>query len=77
MIHLTPVWGHIRVHIFNRPISDEPSKSTKNQNQSPCEQLLSNWSTNLTVLHMIGQSKMTERLHDMTPNGIRAVLTAL
>jgi len=22
-----PVGGHIRVHIFNRPISDEPTKS--------------------------------------------------
>jgi hypothetical protein len=30
------------------------------------QELISDWSIYLTVLHMIGLSKMSERLHDMT-----------
>ena len=31
---------------------------------------LSDWSIYLTVLYMIGRSKMNERLPDMTPKGM-------
>jgi hypothetical protein len=30
--------------------------------------MLSDWSIYLTLMHMIGQSKMNERSHDMTLN---------
>jgi hypothetical protein len=32
------------------------------------QELSSDWSIYLSVLHMIGQSKINERLHDMIPN---------
>ena len=31
------------------------------------QEILFDWSIYLTVLHIIGQSKMNERLHGMTP----------
>ena len=33
-------------------------------------EMLSDWSIYLTVFHMIERSKMTERLHDMSSNGM-------
>ena len=52
-----------------QPINHEPT--TYLGIKAECiHQELSDWSTYITVLHMIGRSKMNERLHDMTPNGI-------
>jgi len=44
------------VHIINRPISDESTVLE----MSTYKELLSDWSICLSVLHMIGQSKMKE-----------------
>ena len=60
---LNDIWGHVRVHIVNRPISDESKLSTH-------QQLLTDWSIYLSVLHMIGQLEMNDRLHDTTSNRI-------
>ena len=49
--------GHIRVHIFNRPISNEPTKSLGIK-LSTFQELLTDWSIYLSVLHMFGWSKM-------------------
>jgi hypothetical protein len=51
-------------HIFNWPISDKPTKYL----DIKTEYTLSDWSIYLTILHMMGWSKMNERLHDITPN---------
>ena len=60
-----PIWSYCRVHIFNRAISDQPTEYLGN-NPSTRQKLLFDWSVYLTVLHMIGRSKINERLHDMT-----------
>jgi len=39
--------------------------------------LFSDWPIYLTVLHMIGRSKMNKRLHDMTPNGVLSDVNVL
>ena len=36
----------------------------------PTRQEMSDWLIYLTVLHMIGRSKMNDRLHGMTPSGM-------
>ena len=38
-------------------------------NQSTLQELLSDWSVYLIILHMIGRSKINERSHHMTPYG--------
>ena len=62
-----PYGGHVGVHIFNQPISNESTKSLDIKRGTHQELL---WSICLTVLQMIGRSKMNERLHDMAPNGM-------
>ena len=58
-----PYGGHVRVHIVNGPISDESKLSTH-------QQLLTDRSIYLSVLHMIWQLEMNDRLHDTTSNRI-------
>jgi hypothetical protein len=53
------VFSPVSVKNIQNPCASKPSI---------CQDLFSNWSIYLTALHMIGQSKMNERLHDMTPN---------
>ena len=48
--------------MFNRPISDEPTVLKTSTHKEP----LSDWSVYLTVLYMIGLSKINDRLADMT-----------
>jgi hypothetical protein len=38
--------------------------------QEQHHELLSDWSIYLIVLHLIGRSKMNEKLHVMTPNSM-------
>jgi hypothetical protein len=60
---------HVRIHIFNQPISNQPTKYLGIKTDDMPE-LLSDWLIYLTVLHMIGWSKLNERLPDMTLNRI-------
>ena len=46
------------VHIFNQPISNEPIKSCGIKTEYICQELFTDRSIYLNVLHMIGRSKM-------------------
>ena len=56
-----PFWGHVRVHIFKGPIINESTKSLGIKSKS--HRLISQY---IIFLHMVGRSKMNERLNDMT-----------
>ena len=56
-----PFWGHVRVHIFKGPIINESTKSLGIKSKS--RRLISQY---IIFLHMVGRSKMNERLNDMT-----------
>lgn len=59
-----PYGGHVRVHIFNRPMRNEPTKSC------------GAWTEDMprAVWHTIGWSKMNERIDDMKTNRMLLVL---
>ena len=61
---------YIRVHIFNRPISDEPAicKSLGIETQVQAKSCCPIGQYFMSVLHIIGRSMMNENLPDMIPN---------